>query len=85
MDAQHLTQTRRATHGDWKEQSRMADDFLNLLENSRNWKTMAPYQRIALLMILTKVSRIATGNADEDDHWDDIGGYARLGKQGHDQ
>jgi hypothetical protein len=34
-------------------------------------------------MIAVKISRILTGDAGEPDHWDDIQGYAHLGKAGH--
>jgi hypothetical protein len=85
MDAQQLTKVRKNTHGDWKEQSALADQLIHTTISSTNWYNMEPYQRIALVMILTKVSRICTGDASEPDHWDDLGGYARLGKQGHDE
>lgn len=85
MDAQQLTKDRRDTHGDWKEQSTLADELITSVMRSKNWWDMPAYKRIAILMILTKVSRACTGDAGADDHWDDMGGYARLGKQGHDQ
>jgi hypothetical protein len=31
-------------------------------------------------MILHKLARVLSGNPDNADHWDDIGGYARLGR-----
>lgn len=85
MDAQQLTKARKSTHGDWKAQSELADRLIHTTTSSINWHDMEPYQRIALVMILTKISRICTGDPNEPDHWDDMGGYARLGKQGHDE
>jgi len=85
MDAQQLTKVRKNTHGDWKEQSALADEFISAAFCSENWNDMQPYQRIAILMILTKISRICTGDFNEPDHWQDLAGYAVLGEKGHDE
>lgn len=41
-------------------------------------KTLAPDQQEALDMIFHKVGRIVNGDADYDDSWVDIAGYAKL-------
>jgi hypothetical protein len=41
-------------------------------------KTLAPDQQEALDMICHKIGRIINGDADYDDSWVDIAGYAQL-------
>ena len=41
-------------------------------------KTLAPDQMEALSMICHKIGRIINGDADYDDSWADIAGYAQL-------
>ena len=82
-DPTQLIAERRKTHGDWNEQSALADKLLALYEGSSNWRKMKPHQRQAMIMDAVKNSRILTGNPDEPDHWDDKAGYAKLGKGGH--
>lgn len=82
--AAELTSTRKSTHGDWAEQSRVFDNIMHQLTHSANWNQgLNHIQRAALTNIAQKMSRIVTGDPSVDDHWDDIGGYAFLGKGGH--
>ena len=78
-----LIQTRKATHGDWNQQAVTADNLIASMQDASGWKSLHPTQRQALNLIATKMSRICCGNPDEPDHWDDIAGYALLGKGGH--
>lgn len=78
-----LTGERKKTHGDWAHQARTANDLKALMRDSVNWSELSPSHQEALDMIQTKVSRILAGNPYEPDHWDDIAGYAHLGKGGH--
>lgn len=80
---QALTKERKSTHGDWTKQSKLFMRIVAAMEGSANYSTLEAYQKAALLNIAQKMSRILTGNAGEPDHWDDIGGYALLGKGGH--
>lgn len=76
---------RKAMHGSWYSQAECAYRLKAAAElYGKNWEGLAPSQREALSMILVKVSRILTGDASAPDHWDDIAGYALLGKGGHD-
>lgn len=77
-----LTNERHNTHGDWTQQSRLAYELKNLLRQHHH-VDLTPGQMEALDMIAVKISRILTGNPNEPDHWDDIAGYAFLGKGGH--
>lgn len=82
-----LTDERKSTHGDWKDQAQTA---LVLKGVARErlvvaHKVLPAYQQEAIDMILVKISRIINGNENEPDHWDDIAGYAYLGKGGRRQ
>jgi hypothetical protein len=78
-----LTTERKNQHGDWTTQAEMANRLKEQLRRSPNWGGMVPMQKEALDMIATKMSRIVAGDPMHDDHWDDISGYAFLGKGGH--
>lgn len=83
--AEALTTERKSTHGDWAEQSRVFDNLMFQLTSSVNWSCgkLNHMQRSSLTNIAQKMSRICTGDPDVEDHWDDIQGYAHLGKGGH--
>lgn len=78
-----LTSERHNQHGDWLAQSKMGFRLKEMMRKSKNWSTLEAHQAEALDMIATKMSRILTGDPAHEDHWDDISGYAYLGKAGH--
>lgn len=78
-----ITNERKGQHGDWNEQSLCNDSLDKVAHESANYHSLLPYQRKAVDMILVKLSRILSGNPKHEDHWDDISGYAYLGKGGH--
>lgn len=80
---EELIEERGSTHGDWYQQSAKAQGIKKELQTSVNWNNLSNSHKDALEMIAVKLSRILTGDPDEADHWDDIAGYARLGKCGH--
>lgn len=80
-----LTSVRKSTHGDWLQQSAIGVGLDQVVQSSPNYSGLAPHQRKAVDMILVKLSRIVNGDPYHDDHWDDIAGYAHLGKGGHTQ
>jgi hypothetical protein len=82
-DAKVLTSVRKEQHGDWMAQSLTANNLKQAAHEGSGWGNMSASQQEAVDMILTKVSRIVTGNPYHQDHWDDIGGYALLGAEGH--
>lgn len=83
-ETEALIRERHNQHGDWKKQSQMASQLKAQARRGKNWSTLEHHQAEALDMILVKISRILTGDPAYADHWDDIKGYAELGKQGHD-
>lgn len=82
-----LIQTRKSTHGEWCLQADMAHRLKSEMHFTRipgaGWDNLTASQQEALDMIAVKISRILSGNPNEPDHWDDIAGYALLGKGGH--
>jgi hypothetical protein len=53
---------------------------MELAHRTSGWSRLRPAQKESLHMIVHKIHRVLTGNADHDDHWDDMAGYAVLGK-----
>lgn len=75
----HATLAQRGgTHGDFRDNARLAQELKGVIADAPNWFMLEPDQREALHMIASKVSRILSGNANEPDHWLDIAGYATL-------
>lgn len=82
-DPKELTAERGKTHGDWFHQAELANRIKGIMRDGDKWSELPPFRKESLDMIATKISRILTGNHNEPDHWDDISGYAFLGKGGH--
>jgi len=81
--AEALTEERKSTHGNWTDQAVVGVMLDQAVQDSTGYANLAAYQRKAVDMILVKVSRIVSGDPSHADHWDDIAGYAHLGKGGH--
>jgi hypothetical protein len=79
---EELTNERKNVHGDWTQQAACAVALKHVIHQG-NFNGLSSMQREALDMIAVKISRILTGDPDHEDHWDDIAGYAFLGKGGH--
>lgn len=84
-DAVTLTNERKSVHGDWIVQSCLSASLKRRMHDGINWSNLSPHQKEALDMIAVKISRILSGDPNHEDHWDDIAGYAFLGKGGHKQ
>lgn len=72
---------RLKTHGEFSEHAQCTIQLTRILRSHRNWPTLSPSQLEAIHMICHKLARIAVGNPDLNDHWDDIAGYAKLVSQ----
>ena len=70
---------RNNTHGEWKIQSRIHHNIIEILNSTPNYSDMSPPQKMALHGIAMKMSRIVCGDQHLKDHWLDIAGYANLG------
>lgn len=79
MDILDLLKEREKTHGAFSEHAWITQQLksaadLDAIELSCG-------QRESLEMIFHKIGRILAGNPNIEDHWNDIAGYAILGKQ----
>lgn len=79
-----ICEDRAHRYGSFRERAEMVDQITDAMENHPNWNTqLRSEHRHALRMIAEKMGRIVVGNEpDYADNWDDIGGYAHLGKEG---
>ena len=69
---------RKNTHGDFTENAQISQDLKAVLHASSGWQNLSADKKEALEMVMHKSARICTGNANEVDHWRDIGGYSKL-------
>lgn len=73
-----LLAERKSTHGEYRDHARYSQTIKALIHSSPNWAGMSDHQKETLEMIAHKIGRILAGDADFDDHWKDISGYAKL-------
>lgn len=79
-----LLNERKKTHGEYADDARCAMNLMTIVEveldfrHDRGQPTLSCPQQHSLHMIMFKIARIITGDANFRDHWDDIAGYAKL-------
>lgn len=78
MTTTELLSQRQETHGDFNEVARIAQQFRKMMRVEFGWEHMNDAQREALDSMASKFGRIASGDPNFRDHWDDIAGYATL-------
>jgi hypothetical protein len=78
MNTEAILAQRSKTHGDFHDNAAVSQALKKILRAQPGWELLTDIQREALDMNCSKVSRILSGQAHYTDHWDDIGGYARL-------
>ena len=76
----NLVDARQKTHGDFVETGAVAQEIKTALRESSGWASLSPTRREALEKIAAKMARVVCGDAGHRDHWDDIAGYAELGR-----
>lgn len=69
---------RENTHGSYVQVANLTRSLMANMEYSKNWGELYPFQQEALHMIAVKIARALEGDADEQDHWHDMAGYATL-------
>lgn len=69
---------RENTHGSYVQVANLTRSLMANMEFSKNWSELYPFQQEALHMIAVKIARALEGDADEQDHWHDMAGYATL-------
>jgi len=77
-ETEKLLNEREKTHGPATKTFALAAELVNTMFPTGNIKK----HQFALVEIQHKISRIINGSYHED-HWNDIEGYARLGKELH--
>lgn len=77
MKTEDILNEREKTHGDFERVARRAHLMQVVLALPPDLDSC---KKISIQMILLKIARIACGDPDFADHWDDIAGYAMLGK-----
>ena len=80
-DRDPLLQEREKTHGSFTDHARITQILKGYMAKENVYDKLNPRQCEALDMILHKIGRIAAGNPNWKDHWDDIAGYAKLGSE----
>jgi hypothetical protein len=78
----NIVNLREATHGPFSCTATIAQETKVLWRSAPGWQGLSSRRREALEHIASKVARILSGNANEPDHWNDVSGYAELGRDG---
>jgi len=78
MDVVKLTEERGQVHGDFTDVSEIAQSLKAVVRNGKSFNQLTRVQVEGLDMILHKIARIVSGNANHHDHWDDVAGYAHI-------
>ena len=69
---------REKTHGDYTEHALITQYLKDSMRSFAGWDRLTPAMRESLDMTAHKIGRILAGDANHNDHWDDIAGYSRL-------
>lgn len=81
QDIEKILDERKETHGKFEENAKVVQGLKDAVRLSSKMEHMHKGHKEAVDAILCKVGRIVVGNPFEPDHWDDIKGYAELGKR----
>lgn len=80
MKTEDILNERKNTHGDFETASFTHHNMKELLRGPMQANGLPFYRIEAIEAIIGKINRIVHGNHDHADHWDDIAGYAMLGR-----
>lgn len=87
MKTEEILNEREKTHGDFEQFSELWADLNQAIREhtqeyicERDYPERTRKHTTAICMILNKIARIIYGDPNFADHWDDIAGYAMLGK-----
>lgn len=78
MTTEVLLQERGSSHGDFREQFKVAQKLKEVCFDQWGYFDIDPVLREAIEMDLMKLSRILTGQPLFEDHWADRVGYLSL-------
>jgi len=77
-DPWSLIAARQQTHGDFRSTAWVAQTLRDVFRHEMGWERLSIVKREAMDCIALKLARILSGDADCEDHWIDIIGYAEL-------
>lgn len=76
-----LLAERAKTHGSYEVHAKTTQSLKAVIKINLANKILSCSHQEALDMIVHKIGRIVAGNANFNDHWDDIAGYAKLASE----
>jgi hypothetical protein len=71
-------EARGQRYGQFNENALVAQELKDVMRASRKWDELMPYQKEALDIIASKISRLLSGDPNYPDNWHDIQGFAKL-------
>ena len=82
-DVDVILDDRGSTHGKFADNASIAETLREIWRASPNWENLTPGQQLALDEIALKTARILSSGSDPKlaEHWDDVIGYATLGRR----
>lgn len=78
MNTNQLLSERGNTHGRFCDNAALTDKVMQVFQASPKWEEAPAVVRVAIFMIVHKISRALSGSVLFDDHWRDVIGYAEL-------
>jgi hypothetical protein len=78
---EEILQERQTTHGDFATNARISQKLKSVAYGEMEGESLSDVHAECLDMIFLKISRIASGQSDFAGHWEDIEGYAKLGRR----
>lgn len=81
LDLDQILRQREKQHGRFCDHAVITQSFKQIAHDSPGWDRLTDTQREGVEMILHKLGRILAGDPNHHDHWDDIGGYARITRE----
>ena len=78
MSTQDTLKERQARYGEFVDNATIAQNLKDEIRTYSGWDKLSPDKKEALDMIMTKISRIFSGDPEYSDNWHDIQGFAKL-------
>jgi hypothetical protein len=69
---------RGAVYGTFMDNATISEQLIEIIRNAPGYVNFQPDQRVAAWVICQKLARALSGNAQYDDNWRDMAGYAQL-------
>ena len=78
MSTEKLIETRSTTHGKFPDNAQVTECVMDIFRETLGWQKAPGFVKVAVFMIVHKISRALNGQLLFDDHWKDVQGYAKL-------